>query len=339
MRKLPLLSLAPLLLFTLVQTKPRPKGDVTSANAYSPLKSILLATLSALLLIAILLSILYTRGWFDPPENHFQIVQSIVLGVIASLGASILVTLMFTLISERDFAQYVANRASTKAVDEVLKLVSMVPESVFEAGATPNPRFEERFHRDLASSAFYFFFSASANFCSERLSSLQPTGALAAKQIRILVLDPNEPDLLEAHARKRLEQQLEQSPTPEMLNEEVDRFRKEIFQTLIRLYPLVFIYDIDLGFHNSFAFFRCELFESGMFLTFQKGRRSFPGSVYYVRSSPAYDAYRMHHIFYQERACFSLKQHAMNKKTLAEVLALLNCPWSVEDLMTGRNEL
>lgn len=302
-------------------------------KASFPAKSILLSSLAVLTVSAALLILLYARGWFPTHDSQLQLVQSLILGLIASLAASILVTVAFTLISERDFAHYVASTASAHAVGEVLKLVSMVPESVYEAAAMPNPRFEDRFHRDLTSSSFYLFFSATANFCSNRLRDLQPTGALSAKQIRILVLNPNELALLEAHALKRLEQQLEESPTAERLRSEIDRFRKEIFLTVARLYPLVSVYDIDLGFHNSFSFFRSEIFESGMFLTFQKGRQPFPGSVYYLRSSPVYESYRMHHIFYRESSAFSLKQSVVSKVPLDDVLRDLNCPWSVTELL------
>ncbi|HKY33312.1 MAG TPA: hypothetical protein VJV23_12305 [Candidatus Polarisedimenticolia bacterium] len=261
--------------------------------------------------------------------------NALVVGAIGSAIASMLISIVYTVVSEQGIVRYAAGAASQRAVDEVLKLVAMVPEAVYEGASKPNRRFEDRFSADFKQSRDYFFFSATASYCSTRLGALASEGLLQDKRVRVFILDPRDEQLLAAQARKRLQlnSAVPQSTAAE-IDREASRLKKEIFQTLARLYPLVHVFDIDVRFHRSFVFFRSEIFEGGMFLSFLRGNDDFPGSVYYRRTSPVYEAFYRHHKHHQELPPeFSLMDQ--KDSTLEQILKQLGCPFTVNELCTA----
>jgi hypothetical protein len=85
------------------------------------------------------------------------------------------------------------------------------------------------------------------------------------------------------------------------VHDQVAITRREIHGTVDRLLPLCRRgLDVDLRFHNCFAFFRSEIFEGGLFLTFLDSRHIFPASVFFPKSSSVYKAYHEHHRYYQD---------------------------------------
>lgn len=275
-------------------------------------------------------------GWFANPAQKTVFYGNAMIGFAASAIASVVVITVYSIRAERDLAEYVADIASQKAVAEVLKLLTMVPEQVFDASIESDKRFEEQFEKDFAASQYFHFFSASARNCSKRLSSLSQQDRLDEKSVLIFVLDPSQREYLEAHARKRIAMQSNnQRHAISSLDQEVREIQKEIFRAIVRLYDVAKLNNVDLRFHTSFVFFRSEIFDTGFFLTFQRGTMPFPGSVYYSRSSPVYEAYRCHfehHIEDSARNKFSLKVQARSNVPLEQILQDLKCPWKLPDL-------
>lgn len=247
--------------------------------------------------------------------------MNLLLGISGSIIASIVVMAVFTLTAERDFAAYVAEAASVRATEEVLKKLSLAPAETYDAADTPNHRFEEKFKRDFSNSSFYCIFGAAADFGADRIRRLAENGALEGKAIKVLVLNPSNDTLLESHARKRISSIRGSAPS---LAQEKQNLRSQIISTIEKLAPIARTHDVDVRLHSSFTFFRSEFFEAGFFLTFIKGHQSFPGSAYYQRTSQVYEAYKHHfdHYFDIKEMDFSLKDLARSKLATEEILSM-----------------
>ena len=125
---------------------------------------------------------------------------------------------------------------------------------------------------------------------------------------------------------------LEETPSLATVSQTVRQVRDELLQTVGKLIDLASVYDVDVHFHDTYVFFRSEIFENSLLLTFHQGSAPFPGTLYYAGSSPIRQAYFNHFSFHLSKAAatFSLQHLARSGNTKEQIVARLG-----QDRTTG----
>ncbi|HRX00705.1 MAG TPA: hypothetical protein P5280_14520 [Cyclobacteriaceae bacterium] len=205
---------------------------------------------------------------------------TVIAGVFGSLVASAIFFFLHTVFVEETAITYLAASASEAAVSYTLERLSYVPTKTYPDSGTPDPGFEQDHLTSLNNSSFFWFKGISANFAAQRLQSLRGTGFLRNKQFRVLMLNPDRRDLLEAYARMRLTNQGTAFDSTDVGNL-ADKKTSEIVNSLITLQKVGQQCEMEVRFHNDFVFSRSEIFSDGIYLSYYDGGRPFPGSLYY----------------------------------------------------------
>ena len=207
--------------------------------------------------------------------------SAVVAGVFGSLVASAIFYLLFSLMVEKTALTYFATDASETAVNHILGRFNYVPTRTYPEADTPDAGFERDYLTSLKDSPFYSFKGISANYATRRLQKLRKNGLLNKKQLRVLILDPERRDLLEAYARMRLENKGDVEFNNTDVNKLADEKTEDIIKSLIQLHDIAQQCYLEVRFHEDFVFSRSEIFSDGIYLSYYDGGKPFPGSLYY----------------------------------------------------------
>ena len=144
------------------------------------------------------------------------------------------------------------------------------------------------FNDMLKNSKTYRHKGDSGNFISFRLATLYHPKHHSERDIEILLLDPMENSLLEEQARIELS---EAEYSKADVEERINKLRKDIFVSLISLFDHAgHRFDVTVKFHKELLFFRSEIFDHGIFISYYLGG-DFPGTYLYSSSTFSYEAF------------------------------------------------
>src|SRR5258708_9228926 len=214
-----------------------------------------------------------------------------------SIIASIILYILISMFLDPRRQEHQANRLVRYAITEANRHFQQrfeisLPTAIYESSNLPKPEFRNSLIGHLSSSTRYDHFGTSAHFASFRIArSVQHPEVAQLDQIRLSILDPRADDTIRAHCELRLDGAVGDRYS-EAVSQEVMRLKDEIFVTLMALYDIRHSVSTTVFLHSSLPFFRCEMFDGAMFLTYYLGSARFPETLEFSTSTRSYGAYK-----------------------------------------------
>jgi hypothetical protein len=213
----------------------------------------------------------------------------------------------------------------------------MLPTKVFPATDLPTTEFDRCFNPMLAESQTYRHKGDSASFASFRLTYLLESTYHLEKEITLLLLDPREIRLFEERAQIELASSKEHYSRIQ-LEEKTLNMRVEVYVTLVALFDIRHRINVDVAFHKELLFFRSEILDDGVFVTYYLGGE-FPGTYLYSRNTLAYEAYLLN--FRQNCEIASARitfNNELEEENFIAFLEELGCETGLEELRRLKEE-
>jgi hypothetical protein len=137
--------------------------------------------------------------------------------------------------------------------------------------------------------------------------------------------------------------------TNERLNdfvaEEVARLKEEIYTTLVALFDISNTISTTVYLHANLPYFRCEMFDDGMFLTYYLGGSNYPETLEFSSLTRPYRAYKSAMILVRRFSTRTIEfGHSgssanliSDEEALQTLLTDLGCSISINDLRSNRD--
>ncbi len=297
---------------------------------------ILFIALMILLSIGIAVGVLF---------DHDPQVQSILLSTAVSLIVSLVFTIFFTLIVDRarsqsesrsqsieitemkktiaqtvasstaDVTSYVEKRINILLEEEATRLVDkwpeLLPADFFPESEESNPRFAEKLHQAVKITQHYIFRGSTARYVPGLLHKF----ANPNLQCDILIIDPEAVNAIRVHALDRYAIRAD-SRTIEQHEAEQ---REQIFTAIVGLFDLRHLYRIEIRTCSDTLFYRSEIMDEGMFVSFYKSGRKVkhPPTYFYKKGTIYYEAFNND---FQQSWDFAMKKFPMTRDSTEEQL-------------------
>lgn len=226
-----------------------------------------------------------------PGINEFR--STIYFQIFIAMGASIIAStifyLLYSLFAEKRVLRYVTKEATESAFKLFQdKFDKILPLAYFPGTKYPTVEFDTYFNDMLKNSKTYRHKGDSGSFITFRLATLYYPKHHSERDIEILLLDPKENSLLEEQARIELS---EAEYSRSDIEEGIKKLRKDIFVSLISLFDHAgHRFAVTVKFHKELLFFRSEIFDHGIFISYYFGG-DFPGTYLYSSSTFSYEAF------------------------------------------------
>jgi hypothetical protein len=213
--------------------------------------------------------------------------------IIASLLLYVLVSLFLDprrqQAHSRELARYAINEANARFQRQ---FEISLPTAVFESSATPKPAFRDAFVSLLSNSTRYDHIGTTAEFASFRLATCSHHREVQRlDQIRLCLLDTGELPSLHAAAELRLR---EAGGTVDgaSIAQEMEHIKECVHISLLALYEARHLVSTTVFMSQRLPFFRCEMFDQGMFLTYYLGDLSYPETLQFSSTTRPYRSYQ-----------------------------------------------
>ncbi len=158
-------------------------------------------------------------------------------------------------------------------------LISL-PKEHFSASEQPNQKFNKLIQEELKSSDKYFFKGVTGRHIAARLLAVNLSNILVCS---VILLDPRKNELLGLHYDDRFHK-----PEKPDINQEIEKIRSEIFTSIISLFSIAKNIAKNRGFkvnfnvHHGPMFYRTEIFDDSIFVTYLDSQEPSPYPVTYV---------------------------------------------------------
>jgi hypothetical protein len=281
------------------------------------------------------------------PQKYLDAFRATGESIIASLVLYMLVSLFLDprrqLSQAHALAQYAIQEAN-KQFQERFQV--SLPTAVYEASSIPKKDFRENFTSLLGASTRYDHCGTTAHFASFRLASARQNPEVTRlDQIRLCILDPRANDIIRAHCYLRL-----RDGATERINEfvakEITRLQEEIYTTLVALYDISDTISTTVYLHANLPYFRCEMFDGGMFLTYYLGGSNYPETLEFSSSTRPYRAYKSAMVLVRRFSTRTIQfghfgpsaDLIRDEDALQALLAELGSTKPIDDLRSNRDE-
>lgn len=281
------------------------------------------------------------------PSKYADAFRAIGDSVIASLILYILISIFLDPRRQQTQARALAGYAIAEANRQFqLRFEVSLPTAVYEASSVPKPGFREHFVSLLQSSTRYDHCGTTARFASFRLSETAEHPEITRlDQVRLAIIDPRASEVIRAHCQLRLRRDVGERYS-EAINAEILRLRGEIYTTLMALYDIRNAVPTVVYLHSNLPYFRCEMFDRGMFLTYYLGGASYPETLEFSATTRPYRAYKAAMLLVRRFGTKTIQfGHSGPSADLIDdddaLLALLgelDCPATLAELRLKRDE-
>lgn len=236
--------------------------------------------------------LIFWGHWFDLGKDTSTALAAVGESVIASVFIYVMVSLFLDPVRQRLQALELAGYAIDVAHSQFQeRFESSLPSGVFESAAVPKLAFRAAFEELLTSSTRYDSKGGAAEFATFRLAAgSQKRAFRRLDQIRLCLLDPRADESLRAHVIIRLRER-RASPSQEVINSEIAALRQRVYVSLTALYDLRSSLPTTVFLHRDLPFFRCEMFDGGMFLTYYLDGAEYPENLQFSSRTRPYRAY------------------------------------------------
>lgn len=316
-----------------------PSIFVRYARAWAALTVILVFVLALILIIIGYLVAL--------PEKYLDAFQAVGESIIASLVLYVLVSLFLDprrqLAQAHELAKYAIHEAN-KQFQERFQV--SLPTAVGEESDVPKREFRESFATLLVDSTRYDHCGTTAHFASFRLAAAQRNPAVTRlDQVRMCILDPRADDIIRAHCYLRLREGTDER-LADFVTAEVSRLQEEIYITLVALYDISDTVSTTVFLHANLPYFRCEMFDGGMFLTYYLGGSAYPETLEFATSTRPYGAYKSAMTLVRRFSTRTIQfghtgpssDRVADEDSLVALLSELGCTTSLTDLRANRDQ-
>lgn len=280
----------------------------------------------------------------DPSILNWQgaIGQEILIAIGTSILSSTVFYWIYSRTAEERVLKEISANASEAATEYTLGLFQerferMLPTKVYPATDVPVAEFDHDFDMFLKDSKIYKFKGDTANFTTFRLTTLCEQGYPVDKDITLLLIDPVRDDLIEGRAKGELSG-TRRAYSKLQLTEVMHETRLSIFVAMISLFDICHAIKVELAFHQEHSFFRTELLDGALFLTYYLGG-PFQGTYLYSQATFPYIAYlqnfRQNYATSKYRITFD---SPMTENDLSKHLTELGCKLSIEELRQRKEE-
>jgi hypothetical protein len=280
------------------------------------------------------------------PHKYLDAFTAIGESVLASLLLYILISVFLD--PRRQIAQ--AHSLAGYAIEEAnrqfqQRFAASLPTAVYEASSLPKIEFRENFVELLTKSTRYDHCGTTAHFASFRLASARNHSEVRhLDQIRLCVLDPRADEVIRAHCLLRMRD----DPRPNRhhhLVTEVARMKEEVFTTLLALFDISGYVSTAVYLHTNLPYFRCEMLDDGMFLTYYLGDARYPETLEFEAATRPYRAYKSAMILVRRFATKTIQFGSSGPSAdlvhdedgLRDLLAELGCTVSIQELRQKRD--
>jgi hypothetical protein len=231
------------------------------------------------------------------PTKHLTL-KSIVI----SLGSSILASSIFYFLYAR-FAEKHVIRSVTRDTMEyahslyLSKFGLHLPTKVYPGTDKINKYFNKDIENRLITSKIYLEKGVSGKFSSYRIHMLKNKNIhIKCKEVKLLLLNPT----ANLQIKIRANSDLKGNKTEKDINEQMEKIKSEIYETIVALFDACgFIDQIEIGFYTECPFFRFEILDNGIYLSFLTDGDgiSYPPIYFFEEESVNCASYYSH--FYQ----------------------------------------
>jgi hypothetical protein len=315
-------------------------GTVQSAEVEGLSQTVFTALLVIVAFIAFVIAVVLASNPLarDPAILSWKsaILIEVTLAVGTSIVSSLAIYWFYSRVVEKRMLDVVTARAAEVAAKRAASLYEnrferMMPTEVYSATATPKPEFENHLERVLHDSRIYWFKGDDGGYTVYRLNSLTDHHHLLQKEIILLLLDPTDEYLLRERSKIEL---ANASPgfSKEDLDARIVQLRKGIFASVVAIFDNSHRARVEVGFHKEHLFFRSEIFDKGIFLTYYLGGE-FPATCFYPSKTLTYQACieNFRQINKSAVPIFSFST-ADTDEDLKKKLQELGCPYELADL-------
>jgi hypothetical protein len=219
-----------------------------------------------------------------------------------------------------------------KYCSEIQKnLGEYLPKKRFPRSNSPSPEYNKVLTDAFLTTNNYKFRGTQGIFIPIRLENLyKEKGDIRNLSVEILIFDPRDNDALKLHAREVYK---DESMTDD---DKLKNVKESIFQAIVGLYETRALTNIQLRLYRDSIFYRSEIFDNSVFITFYNQRQkfdSFPPSFQYEKNTIYYDIFdrdfKQTWLLAKERIEFNINTEIAELETF---LAKLECEKSIKEL-------
>lgn len=271
---------------------------------------------------------------------QFAIGQEILIAIGTSILASVCFYLLYSRTAENRVLREVSVQVTKIATEYATSLFKerfdkMMPAKIYPQTNVPTKGFNDDFDDLLKDSKTYKYKGDVAAYTAFRLHSLSQKGTLLEKEIKLLLLDPREISLFEGRAQMELSSK---SYSKTELTDYANALRTKVYITLVALFDICHSIRVEVAFHKEHLFFRSEIFDDGLFLTYYLGGE-FPSTYLYTRKTLSYDAFLLNFWQnYNDSTAIFVFNNQLTEDEFKNRLHVLGCTMSIEDLRYEMNE-
>lgn len=198
----------------------------------------------------------------------------------------------------------------------------------------------------LTKSTRYDHCGTTAHFASFRLACARHHPEIIhLDQIRLCIIDPRADDVIRAHCQLRLRDDSTANRSA-LIASEILRMKEEVYTTLVALFDVGGYASTVVYLHSNLPYFRCEMFDDGMFLTYYLGGDLYPETLEFSSSTRPYSAYKSAMLLVRRFATKTIQFGAMGPSSdlieddtrLISLLSDLGCTTSLDELRVKRDE-
>jgi hypothetical protein len=313
------------------QSAGRHAQTILDAYKRTEKQSIVLFSLAMLLLIIVLFFIVITLF------SKNLAAQSVLTSIATSLAASLVLTLLYAWVVERarsqsesqarsleieetrqivadeieamrqivseivktsttELSHKIEGRINKMLEEEVTRLVTtwpeLLPKEYFPPSEESNPYFRQKLGEAVQKTQQYSFRGATARF----VPTLLLEHAKADLTCNILIVDPRATIPLQIYALNRFAMR----EADKTLADYMERVRQEIYVALVKLFDLRQRFRIEVRLCHDNLFYRSEMVEDGVFVSFYlEDRHIYPPTYFYTRKNGAFYYSAFHKDFQQ----------------------------------------
>lgn len=220
----------------------------------------------------------------------------IALGVGTGTLSSLIVVWLYGRIAEERAMRRISRDSAIASASETHNFLythfeQVVPKKTYPRTSAPTEDFRRDFAPNLETSSIYLHRGSDAGFAAFRIYSLAHLDALKTKvRITFCILDPRATDAL--WQRARLEIDANQGIcSDDEIRSEAEKIRTEIYISLEALFSVRHSLSIQVVFHRDSPFFRAEVFDKAIFISYYLGGE-YPGTYQFGNSSYVYKAFQ-----------------------------------------------
>lgn len=262
----------------------------------------------------------------------------ILLGIGTGIASSTFVVWAYGRFAEERSQVRIGKEATNAALNAAgaflkARFQQVLPKSTYPKSKRPTEEFRRDFVLHLVRSKIYLHRGDDAGFAAFRMATHASHPAVKSLlTVHFCVLDPRADAHVRQRAKLEIENSGEQRYSEAQLQQQASKVRRKIFVTLFSLFTIRYVRSVEVFFHRDISFFRSEIFDDAVFLSFYRGGE-FPGSYQFEKDSFVYQAFLNATQMSMEASAYRIRFDAtLTEEAFKQHLQELGCDIDFSDL-------